>query len=87
MASTDDDALSNIWDNESLIGSAPRRTAEADMVMWLRGALEILGYTDTEYEKLVNLLGRQAAAETVLLMITRRGKAEDAKRLGCPWKI
>ena len=63
MASADDDARSHIWEQESLVGSAPRRTAEANMVPWLRGALAFVGYSETEYEKLVKLLGRAAAAE------------------------
>ena len=87
VASMDDDTRSAIWENQSLVGCAPRRTAEANMVPWLRGALAIVGYSETEYEKLVTKLGRQAAAEVVLLMVTRRCTAEDAKRLGCPWQI
>ena len=79
-----DDNRSAIWDNASLVGCAPTRTAEANKVPWLRGALASVGYSETEYEKLVDKLGRQAAAEVVLLMVTRRGNAEDAKRLGCP---
>ena len=80
-----DDTRSAIWEKDSLVGSPPMRTAEANMLPWLPGALVIVGYSETEYEKLVTKLGRQAAAEVVLLMVTRRGNAEDAKRLGCPW--
>ena len=78
VAAMDDDSRSAIWENESLRGFAPTRTAEANMLPWLRGALAIVRYSEPDYEKLVAKLGRTAAAEVVLLMVTRRGNAEDA---------
>ena len=87
LAAMDDDNRSAIWDIQSLMGSTPSPTSEATKVPWLRPALACVRYSETEYEILVTKLGRQAAAEVVLLMVTRRCTAQEAKRLGCPWQI
>ena len=87
LAAMDYDNRSTIWEKESLVGFEPTRTAEADLLPWLRNGLAKVDYTETEYEKLVTRLGRAAAAEIVLLMVTRRCTTEDAKRLRCPWVI
>ena len=83
----DDDNRSAIWERESIVGSTPTPTAEADKVPWLRGALAKVGYTETEYDNLVNMLGRAIAAEIILLMVGRCCTAQEAKRLGCPWVV
>ena len=76
-----------IWEKASLVGFDPTKKAEADLLPWIRNSLEKVDFTETEYEKLVSRLGRAAAAEIVLLMVTRRCTTEDAKRLRCPWVI
>ena len=76
-----------IWEKASLLGYDPTKKAEADLLPWIRKCLEKVEFTETEYEKLVSRLGRAAAAEIVLLMVTRRCTSQDAKRLRCPWMI
>ena len=83
----EDDNRSAIWEMESIAGTTPTPTGEADRVPWLRGALAKVGYTETEYVKLVNMLGRAIAAEVILLMVGRCCTAQEAKNLGCPWVI
>ena len=76
-----------IWEKASLLGYDPTKKAEADLLPWIRKCLEKVEFTETEYEKLVSRLGRAAAAEIVLLMVTQRCTSEDIKRLRCPWTI
>ena len=72
-----DDNGSAIWGMESIVGTAPTPTGEADRVPWLRGALAKVGYTETEYVKLVSILGRAVAAEVILLMVARCCTAQE----------
>ena len=78
LAAMDDDNRSTIWEKVSLVGFDPTTKAEADLLPWLRNSLAKVDYTETEYEKLVTRLRRAAAAEIVLLMVTRRCTTEDA---------
>ena len=79
--------VDKVWEQESMVGFEPTRTAEADLLAWLRDALAKVDYTETNYEELVTKLGRAAAAEVVLLMVTRRCTTEEAKHLRCPWVV
>ena len=86
-APRDDDARSAVWDMQSIAGTTPTPTREADLLPWIRPALGKVGYTETEYNNLVNMLGRAVAAEVILLMVGRCCTAQEAKNLGCPWVV
>ena len=86
-APRDDDTRSAIWDMQSIAGTTPTPTSEADILSWIRPALGKVGYTETEYDNLVNMLGRAVAAEVILLMVARCCTAQEVKNLGCPWVI
>ena len=60
------------------------------LLQWIRPALAYLGYSEPDFSKLADLIGVQAAAEILLLMIARRtktpGDTQRAESLGIPWQ-
>ena len=60
------------------------------LLQWIRPALAYLGYSEPDFSKLADLIGVQAAAEILLLMIARRtktpGDTQTAASLDIPWQ-
>ena len=77
-------------DTSSMVGASSRRTQHVDTYPWIRGALIFTGVTVEMHEALAERADAAAAAEVLLLVISRqRGtdnvKWQQARDLRIPW--
>ena len=83
-------AMTDADDTVSMVGAPPRRMQHIDKYPWGRAALLFTGVTVEDHEALAENLGAVAAAEVLLLIISRKcskstRKWQHAKDLGIPW--
>ena len=76
-------------DTFSMVGGRPSRPRRVDKYPWIRASLSFAGITVERHEELAEKLGRIAAAEVLLLVISykcdgSRTKWKKAKDLGIP---
>ena len=68
----DNDAMTEGWETESLLGTAqPTARSAADALPWIRPTLAHVNYSELHFCTLASKLGVQAAAEILLLMVAR----------------
>ena len=87
----DNDAMTAVWDMESLVGTAqPTARSAADVLPWIRPTLAHVNYSELDFCTLASQLGVQSAAEILLLMVARRNTTpqdtQAVQHLGIPWK-
>ena len=63
--------MTELWDTESLFGSAQPEQTAADALPWIRATLAHLNFSELHFCTLASKLGVQAAAEILLLMVAR----------------
>ena len=77
-------AMADTDDADSMVGTAPRRLQRVDQVPWVRAALDFVGISVEDHEKLAERLGAAAAADVLLLVVAHHCGTNEHKwgRLG-----